>query len=219
MKKYFASLSLNAKLALTAFVLGFVALFAGNPYHGSEATLNAKELALIVEKEVDHIGVESLADWIIQGKSDYRLIDLRSEKEYAEYHIPTAEQITLTGLESAPLLRSEKLVLYSEGGIHSAQAWMLLRAKGYKGVYMLRGGLEEWKDKILFPRIPENSTPELLVEFNKTREVSKYFGGTPQSGSAEGKNSPALSMPKLEMPSSGAAPALGGPKKKKKEGC
>ena len=42
---------------------------------------------------------------------------------------------------------------------------MLLRAKGYKGVYILRGGLEAWKDSVLFPRIPENPTPAQVVEF------------------------------------------------------
>ena len=60
MKNFFADLSMNNKLGLFAFVLGFLALFAGSPYHGSEATVNAKELALIVEKEVDHVSVEFL---------------------------------------------------------------------------------------------------------------------------------------------------------------
>ena len=49
------------------------------------------------------------------------------------------------------LERNEKIILYSEGGIHSAQAWFLLKAMGYKSVYMLRGGLDDWKDLVLFP--------------------------------------------------------------------
>jgi rhodanese-related sulfurtransferase len=183
MKTVFQNLSLNKKLALIAFTLGLVALFSGNPYHSSEATVNAKELALIVEKEVDHVNVDVLADWIIQGRADYRLIDLRSDKEFSSYHIPSAENITLSGLDQSGLKHNEKIILYSEGGIHSAQAWMLLKAKDYKGVYILRGGLEEWKDQILFPRVPEKPTPAQIIEFAKTKEISKYFGGTPQTGS------------------------------------
>lgn len=218
MKQILTGLSLNKKLAITAFVLGFLALFIGNPYHGAEAKVNAKELALIVEKEVDHVNVDVLADWIIQGKSDFRLVDLRNEQEYAVYHIPSAENITLSGLDQSSLKHNEKIVLYSEGGIHSAQAWMLLEAKGYKGVYILRGGLEEWKDQILFPRIPENPTPAQLVEFARIKEVSKFFSGTPQTGGAQEKAAPQLAAPKLEMPSPGAAaPKTAG--KKKKEGC
>jgi rhodanese-related sulfurtransferase len=219
MKNFYANLGLNTKLALLAFVLGFLALFAGNPYRGSVASLNTKELALIVEKTVDHVTVESLADWIIQGRSDYRLVDLRTEKEFAEYHIPTAEHIPITGLKDSPLERNEKIVLYSEGGIHSAQAWMLLKAEKYKGVYILFGGLDEWKDKILFPHVPENPTPESLKEFKKAQEVSKFFGGTPQTGSVEEKSSLIPQLPKLDLPSPGTSPQSSEPKKKKKEGC
>ena len=88
---------------------------------------------------------------LIQGKSDFRIIDIRSDKEYQEYHIPGAENIPMATLEKANLMRNQKIIIYSEGGIHSAQAWMLLRAKDYKGVYILFGGLEEWNEKILFP--------------------------------------------------------------------
>jgi len=217
MKDFFKNLSLNKKLGLFAFVLGFFALFAGSPYHASEATVNAKALALIVEKEVDHVSVQTLADWIIQGKSDFRLIDLRHEKDFAEYHVPSAENVTPSGLDQSNLQRNEKIILYSDGGIHSAQAWMLLEAKGFKGVYILRGGLEEWKDQILFPRIPENPTAAQVVEFAKTKEVSKFFGGTPQSGGTAEAATPKLSMPKLEAPTGSQSKTSA--TKKKKEGC
>ncbi len=209
--------TLHQKLAALLFFLGFIALFAGNPYGGASTSINAQEMALIVEKQVDHVSVEELADWIIQGKADYRLIDLRTESEFSIYTIPGSENIPLAQLTVADLQRNEKLVLYSEGGIHSAQAWFLLKAKGYKSVYMLFGGLDEWKDKILFPQIPANATAEQLVQFDKIKEVSKYFGGTPQSGTGETAIAKP-SMPALSLPSgSGAVPRPTG--KKKKEGC
>ena len=84
---------------------------------------------------------------------------------------------------------------------------------------MLRGGLEEWKDRVLFPTLAANPTPAQTVEFAKMKEVSKFFGGTPQTGAA-GDQQPTVepAMPKLEMPQSALAPA-GAQKKKKKEGC
>ncbi len=216
MKNFFQNLSLNKKLAWIAFILGLAAIFAGNPYKGNSFSLDAKELALIVEKEVDHIDVEELADWIIQGKADYRLIDLRSEKEFNEYHIPTAENVQLSGINNYPMLRNEKIILYSQGGIHSAQAWMLLKAIGYKAVYILRGGLEEWTDKILFPILPQNPKPEEIASFKKLIDVSKFFGGSPQTSGKE-ELLAKKPMPKPEMPSTTSAPAIA--KKKKKEGC
>lgn len=216
MKNIWMQLSMNKKLASVAIFLGFVGLFAGSPYRGSRTSVDAKELGLIVDKETDHIKVEELAHWIIQGKADFRLLDLRTEKEYNEYHIPNSENVMTSQLETYPLLRNEKIVLYSSGGIHSAQAWFLLRAKGYKGVYILLGGLEEWNEKVLFPNIPVNATKDQLAAFDKMKEVSKFFGGSPQTGTEETKVTQTKTMPKLDMKTQ-KQPAKTG--KKKKEGC
>jgi len=217
MKKLFNNFNTSKKLGLTALVLGIIALFAGSPYNTANATINNKELAIIVEKQVDHVNVDDLADWIIQGKSDYRLIDLNEPAKFEEYHIPTAENLSITDLPDADLMRNEKIILYSDGGIHSAQAWMLLKAKGYKAVYMLLGGLEEWKESILFPALPEEYSKQDSVLFEKKKEISLHFGGVPQSGTKGTEVKQNVSLPKIQMPS-GNVPA-GGTKKKKKEGC
>jgi rhodanese-related sulfurtransferase len=206
-------------VAILLGVLGLFAAFAGSPYQGTQYAVDAKELARVVEGEVDHVNPETLADWIIQAKADFRLIDLRTEAEFSGYHIPGAENVALTALPEYGLTKDEKIILYSEGGIHSAQAWFLLKAKGYRGVYMLRGGLEEWKDRVLFPKLVADPTPAQTIEFAKMKEVSKFFGGTPQTdAAADQQTSVAPAMPKLELPQSAQTPA-GTQKKKKKEGC
>jgi len=219
MKLSIASLSTNAQLGLLLVTLGFVGLFLGDPYGRATATIDTAELAEIVQREVDHVSPEQLADWIIQGRADYRLIDLRTPADFGQYHIPGAENVPITGLADHGLLRNEKIVLYSEGGIHSAQAWFLLRAKQYAGVYILRGGLQEWKDSVLFPSLPADATPAQRVTFAKMAEVSRFFGGQPQgvASAAHPAVVPALQMAK--MPTPAPPPASAAPKKKKKEGC
>lgn len=211
-------LTLNQKLALVAAVLGVLALFAGNPYRGHTTTIDVKELGLLVEKETDHVSVDELADWIIKGKSDFRLIDVRSAKEFEQYHIPSAENIPVGSLLDGGLMRNEKIILYSEGGIHAAQAWFLLKAQRYKNVYILKDGLAEWKDRILFPSLSENASAEEKAAFEKRKAVSAFFGGSPRTGTAVAAATPQLAMPKLEMPTA-AAPSGGAAPKKKKEGC
>lgn len=219
MRNLVKNLSLNGRLAVVAFALGFLALFAGSPYKGAGATVKTKELSIVMATGADQVSVTTLADWIIQGKADFRVVDLRPESAYAEYHIPPAENMPVAGLAQSSLQRNEKVILYAEDGARAAQVWMLLRAKGYKGVYLLHGGLEAWKDSILFPRIPENPTPAQVVEFARAREVSKFFGGTPQALAGDAAGAQAIAMPKLVMPSSPAAGKAGVTKKKKKEGC
>lgn len=216
MKITMTNLPLNQKLGLFVGCLGIAAIFIGNPSPGSKATVSAKELGVLVQREVDHVDAAELADWIIKGKSDFRLIDTRAEKDFADYHIPGAENVPVPGLDTYPLLRNEKIILYSDGGIHAAQAWFFLKARQYQGVYILRGGLEEWKERILFPALPKGGTPEELASNEKSKEVSKFFGGTPQTGGANEQAVPQIAMPKLDQ-APGTVPAGG--QKKKKEGC
>jgi rhodanese-related sulfurtransferase len=224
------SLTLNQKLATVAVVLGAVALLS-QPHRGPFVKLDARELASIVEQTVDHVTPAELGSWIIEGRSDYRLLDLRSEGEFAEYHIPTAENVPISALPDYPLQPKEKVILYSEGGIHAAQAWFLLRAQGRTAVYTVLGGLDGWKDEVLFPVKPANASAQELARFERTAAIARFFGGQPLAAaeaSAAGGGSPGLpalavpaarDMPKLAPPAPGLASPLTAPTRKRKEGC
>lgn len=213
-------LTLNRKLGLLALVLGGIAL-ASQPHRGPFVKLDVHDLAMIVEKEVDHVTPSELATWIVEGRSDYRLIDLRSDAEYAAYHIPTAENVQLSALTGYPLLRTEKIVLYSQGGIHAAQAWFLLRAEGYRAVYTVFGGLDGWKDDVLFPTLPAAAGSQERARFERAAAVAQFFGGQARSGDATaGSAAAAPALPKMTAPApSAGAIAPAAKPRKKKEGC
>jgi rhodanese-related sulfurtransferase len=231
MARWLSRLTLNQKLGALALLLGAGAIFAV-PTRGGAVSLDPAELAAIVQREVDHVRVEELADWIVAGRADYRLVDLRDEKAYAEYHIPGAELIPVTGLEAAPLARNEKIVLYSDGGIHSAQAWFLLRARGYQGVYILLGGLDTWRDEVLFPALAESPTPFQAERNAKLQARAAHFGGqarmavatptdsdTPAAGTPTPVVAAAPALPAIAPPVAAAGGAGAAPARKKKEGC
>ena len=211
-------LNWKQRLMLGTLVLGLIAVLIGNPGAGARVTIDTQELAWIISQEADHVTAAELADWLIAGREDYRLLDLRGEKDYAEYNIPSSENVPLATLIDTPLLRNEKLVLYGEGGVHAAQAWMLLAARGYKHVYMLKGGLDEWQDQILFPRLADSASAVQKAAFEKVKQISLHFGGTPQVGGAAESVAAPKALPKLSAPG-GASVAKPGGGKKKKEGC
>ncbi|MBK7105742.1 MAG: rhodanese-like domain-containing protein [Ignavibacteriae bacterium] len=218
MKKFFSNLSAEKKLAMFTFVLGVIAIFAGDPYGKTSIKINAKELSLISPNEIGKIKVEDIADNIIQSKSDYRLIDLRKPEEFAKYNIPTSENIQLDKLLNSELQRNEKLILYSDNDIEATQAWFLLKTNNFKGINIIPGGLNNWKDNILFPKCDcgENPSAEQKHKHDKLAEVSKYFGGNIQTNSA------AESFVKNEMPQLAAPNGITLKKtsgKKKREGC
>ena len=119
------------------------------------ATIDTNELGLIVENKLDHVFVDDLAGWIIEGRKDFVVVDIRKPDEYAAYHIPGAVNVPLTQLGRSDITAQPKIVLYSSGGIHASQAWFFLKALGHKGSYTLFGGLEEWRDAYVEPVAPE----------------------------------------------------------------
>ncbi len=200
-------------LLLAALVLGAGAIF-GSPYRGEMVKLNAHELALIVENKQDHITVQELADRLVAGDFTFRLLDLRDDSSYAAYHIPGAELVELGELPDYPLYRNEEIIVYSDGGIHAAQGWFLLRAMGFKGVYTILGGLDAWKEEILFPVLADVDGDERAVE--RLRYVSQFFGGQPlEDGSYEARS---FSAPLPEVDMSTQTPVVRR-RTKRKEGC
>jgi len=208
--------AIGPRLALVALALGAVALFS-QPHRGPFVKLDAREMGAIVDAGVDHVTPAELASWIVEGRADYRLLDLRSPEAYAQYHIPGAENVQAKDLRDYPLLPSEKIVLYSEGGIHGAQGWMLLKALGYRGVYALLLGLDGWKDQVLYPAPPAGDDPQAKAQFEKAAATAAFFGGQART-EAGAADASAPALPKLEAPAAGPVVPVA-PRGKKREGC
>lgn len=217
-------LSMNKRLALIAALLGIIALFIGNPNNKNTIKVNAKELALSTIKDQDEISVLQLAKWIIEDRADFTLVDLRDEKLFNEYSIPNSVNIPIENLLDSDLMKNEKIVLFGDDDITSAQAWFILKSANYKNVYILKGGLNEWKDKILYPKFSENASEEEKNTFEKVKQISLHFGGAPQiiSGTTTTniiQDIQTPSAPKILQPPAAPAGNLKNVPKKKREGC
>jgi hypothetical protein len=102
---------------------------------------------------------------------------------------------------------------------------MFLWGRGYRNAYTLLGGLDAWKDEVLFPLTPAQATAEERARFERTLQVARFFGGqarTPasQAGAPVGMPKLEASAPPVPPPApSVAGPGSAAPKKKKREGC
>lgn len=156
-------------------MLGFLALFSGetDPHHDK-----IKQIADLVESEGDHVLPDSLAYWIMQQKP-MCIIHLGDSTSYSKYHIPGAELMTLPDLIHSSMRKNELIILYSEGGIHAAQAWVLLKTKNVQNIYTMHGGLSAWRSEILFPKLLPDATEEERKRFEERSKISLFFGGQP----------------------------------------
>jgi rhodanese-related sulfurtransferase len=161
-------------LALAAIIAGALAAVAGTPNRLTPGPVNVIELARIVEQEEDHVTARELAAWIRDDKTGLRILDIRPDSEFAEFHIPGATRVPLPEIARMPLDSAATYVLYSEGGTHAAQAWFLLRARGADRSYFLRGGLYEWLEQVMNPHVAA-SAPQ--AERDSVRALTLWFGG------------------------------------------
>lgn len=161
---------MNARVvgAGVAALLAIGAALVGSPEPDGGTRANMRALADEIEHESDHVTALELAEWIRERRPDLRVVDVRTDSEYSAYHIPTAERIPLTALATTRFDPRATLVLYSEGGAHAAQGWVLLRTAGVRNVYFLRGGILDWMDDVMNPAA--------------SSELTRYFGGVPRTG-------------------------------------
>ncbi len=195
--------------AALAVVVGLVGALAASIAHGTGAgPVDASALVANIVAEKDHVTPRELAQWIIDKKQDYQLVDIRDPWQFDDYHIPGAINIPLPGLfEDAglkQLARDKTVVLYGLGAGHAAQAQLLLGMKGYRTV-SLREGISAWWQQVM--------TPTSLLEegasssgYQQARALRSHFWGTGQAapvaapGAAPVRAPPPTTQPQTSQP-------------------
>lgn len=168
------------KFAIAALTLGAAAPLAGTPFAETTVSIDIDELARLILRGDDHVDAIELAEWIRDRRSGMRIIDLRPPGQYESGHIPTAERVPIDELSRTSFNAGDTIVLYSEGGAHAGQAWVLLRGLGLTRVFFLRAGMFEWEEQILYPKLARDATDRERAEFARAAALSEYFGGTPE---------------------------------------
>jgi rhodanese-related sulfurtransferase len=190
---------MRKNLFLTLIVLGLVVLAAAltfsllNQPHTrlGSASADVAVLARSIARNEDHVSAGQLADWVIEDRKDFVLIDLRPAERFAAQHIQTARNTPLTALLSKEglvrLPRDQMIVLYGDDSAQAAQVSVLLRLAGYQA-YFLDDGLAGWTRQVLQPAI----TAAGDAESRKREAVARHFGGQGlAAASAESQAAPA----------------------------
>ena len=85
---------------------------------------------------------------LLEGKpKKVKIIDVRSEEEFNQQHIPNAENIQLPQLITKEFITGTEEIIITvctHGGGRSQNAAQALKEKGIKNVYFLEGGTAGW---------------------------------------------------------------------------
>jgi rhodanese-related sulfurtransferase len=178
-------MTITRRLGFGAATIAGLTAFVGSPYRHPRGQIDIARTVRAINDGSDHVTALQLAAWIRNRKPGLRVVDVRPAAEFAGYAIPTAENIPLERLIDTAFAPHETLVLYSEGGAHAGQAWVLLRALGVHNAVFIPGGLADWHDEVLSPTLPSDADEAQKAAFRATSELSRYFGGQPQIGSGD----------------------------------
>jgi rhodanese-related sulfurtransferase len=170
--------SLMKVLVLVAILFALLAVVAGSPYKITIKPVSINDEFEIEEKSLKVIDVKELAKWIMDKRDDFYLVDTRLKNEFDEYHIPFA--LNSSGRESLNKSFDKKtaIIIYDRSTRYSIEKLKPIINSRKEQAYILKGGMNEWIYKILFPDLRGNS--EMSVEeIEKIYKMSTYFGGKP----------------------------------------
>jgi sulfur-carrier protein adenylyltransferase/sulfurtransferase len=200
--------------AATVASLGVILALATTVARGTEAApANTPALVRAMVEQTDHVQAPELAQWLIEKRTDFQLVDIRLPWQYDDYHLPTAINIPLAALfEPAglnQLARGKKIVVYGLGAGHAAEAQLLLVMKGYHAL-SLKEGLTAWWNEVITPVSLRSEDPS-PGGYSQAKQLREQFLGGP--GGAKPAAAPASPATAPSTP-----PAGGGGTKKLKLG-
>ena len=154
-----------------------------------------RKLRYGVSQNARTVSSAELASWIIEGRRDFVVIDLRDQGAFAAAHVKDAvscgschtskEEGKKAMEETAFVDLSKKLVLYTETGQEEVQLPRLLAKNPH--LYTLKGGYAGWKQDILAPvAFGGEADAEQLHGKQRQEAVRAYFAG--ERAQDSGKN-------------------------------
>lgn len=142
--------------------------------------INPELLLAELKAETHFINTDEIAERLINQDPTLFLIDVRMSDEYFAYTLPGAENIPLEEIlfpdwEDFLAQEGKDIVFFSNGDIYAEQAWMFARQKGYKNLYVMKGGLNEWFSTIIEPVIPTETASNSEFELYRFRKGASIF--------------------------------------------
>ncbi len=144
--------------------------------------LNERELLREMLLSSNYISTDQLAQLLIEGDPSVRLIDVRPAAEFKD-PLPRAINIPIDSMFAENYAwmfdqNAMKNVIYAEDNQRSTQVWMIARQKGFKHNYLLKGGLQAWKQEIIDPKKPPSTAPQEAHDLYLRRMAARqYFTG------------------------------------------
>jgi rhodanese-related sulfurtransferase len=165
-------------LKATLLSLSVASVAACGPSAKTDVSLAA--VAQAAARQDDRVSAHELATWLIEGRGDFKIIDVRKPEDFEAGSIGGAENIPIARLVTEDVLSSlpedRLIVVFSNGSETAAKATVLLRLSGFDA-HLLTGGYNAWQEKILNPDISAEALDGESLAVAEQRAYACYFVG------------------------------------------
>lgn len=124
--------------SMIAALCGVISLIAGACSPASDASY--REVSVADVKEI-----------MAETPRDYRLIDVRTPREFAAGHIEGAENIDVQASTFRQIIseipRNEAVIVYCRSGNRSAKAVAIMQELGFQNISEMKGGWLGWNSE------------------------------------------------------------------------
>jgi rhodanese-related sulfurtransferase len=141
------------KISILLLCIGLILAFL--PMSGKQS-LSVKPVRLLTELLDDktYFSSDQVAKFVITEDSTVQLVDLRSSKEFMDLNIPGSINVPYNELleeDPGTFINNEtiKYIFYSNGDLESNFAVCVVKGMNYNNTYVMKGGLNDWYDKIM----------------------------------------------------------------------
>ncbi len=193
----------GSRLAALVILLAAVVLAVAAAINHQVKAAETQAAVDSMTKESNQVTAVELAQWIVEKRQDYQLMDLREPWQFDDYHIPTAINVPFAQVlgPGARLDKSKKIVVYGLGAGQAAQMQLLLTMKGYRA-YALNDGIIAWWDEVMTPISIRSGHPQ-SSGYQQARQLREYF----MTGAPASQPPSAVIAPAAEAPAAPAPPA------------
>lgn len=141
------------KFSILLLCLGII--LALLPLTGSQSFTVKPDILLsgILDDKTDFT-VDQVARFVASEDSSIQLIDLRSPEEFRNMNIPGSINVPynkLPDIDPGSIITNDliRYIFYSNGDLESNYALALTMGMNHKNTYVMKGGLNEWFDKVM----------------------------------------------------------------------
>lgn len=155
-KMYYSLTAIAVVIAISAFAL---------PDRKENLLSKVNDEKFITSNEVKQMTTDELAFRIIDDDKNIQIFDLRAKKDFDSLSLPKSNNYTLENLFEKDAnkllsLKNKKNIFIADDELTARKGAVLAMKLGFTDIYILKGGMEQFKKDILYFTMPETANTQ-----------------------------------------------------------